>query len=85
MKATMVKTGKWIVWAKLDPGMIKINTDGSKRGEKTTGGGVVRNESGHFVVDFSMTLDHQDILRAELEAILEGTMVCILSWKQIVA
>lgn len=70
------KKGRWIAWSKPEPGWIKVNTDGSKHGKITTGGGVFRDESGRFIFCFCTKFPHQDSLRAELEAILEGALAC---------
>lgn len=54
VKDIAVKKGKWIAWSKPEAGLLKVNTDGSKREEKTTGGGVCREDSRKFVFGFSM-------------------------------
>lgn len=40
VKQVATKKGRWIAWSKPDSGMIKVNSDGSKRGNHTSGGGV---------------------------------------------
>lgn len=76
VRAIATKKGRWIAWSKPEPGMIKVNTDCLKRGENTTGVGVLRDEAGMFTFGFSTNFSHQDSLRAELEAILVGAIVC---------
>lgn len=53
-----------------------MNTDGSKKGDHTSGGGIARDSNGNFIYGFNMVFDHHDILRAELKAILEGILLC---------
>lgn len=76
VKTILAKKGRWIAWSKPESELIKVNTDGSKRGGNTTGGGVLRDELGNFIFGFSTIFNHQDTLRAELEAILEGATIC---------
>lgn len=76
VRAIENKKGRWIAWAKPESGWVKVNTDGSKRGDNTTGGGIFRDESGSFIFDFCTKFAHSDVLRAELQSILEGTMAC---------
>lgn len=56
VKTTLHKAGKWIVWSKPQLGLIKMNVDGSKRGDTSSGGGVLRNEEGIFMFGFSTVL-----------------------------
>lgn len=70
------RRGKWVCWTRPDESTLKLNIDGSKRGNDTTAGGVCRNASGEFVFGFAMKLAHSDILRAELEAIWHGLQLC---------
>lgn len=76
VKSVVVKKGRWLAWSKPELGLIKVNTDGSKRSESTTGGGILRDANGLFLFGFGTKFTHQDILKAELEAILEGILVC---------
>lgn len=49
--------------------------DGSRRGQETTAGGVVRDSNGDFVIVFAVKLNHDDSLQAELEAIRHGLWI----------
>lgn len=64
VKGVAFKKGRWVCWEKPNPGMIKVNTDGSKKHTNTSGGGVIRCHSGFFLFGFGTKLLMQDILRA---------------------
>lgn len=54
-------------------GRYKLNTDGSLKLQKTTGGGVIRDYKGSFIAGFEATYDYDDIDMAEMRSILFGS------------
>lgn len=67
-----MRRGRWVAWSKPAIGQWKINTDGSKKENHTSGGGVIRNEKGDLVYGFSHPYTHSEILHAQLQAIIDG-------------
>lgn len=65
-----------MVWKKPKSLAFKLNTDASRRGHNTTGGGVVHGASGDLEFGFAMQFTHQDGLQAELDADLHGLQMC---------
>lgn len=76
VRLTKVKRGRWLLWSKPTMGMVKMNTDDSCKGLRGSDGGILRSHSGLFLYGFSLLLSHNDIVRAELDAILEGIRLC---------
>lgn len=76
VKNVEVKKGKWLAWEKPGDGILKLNTDGSVKDNAATGGGVVPDSRGEFVLGYALKLTHQDVLQAELEAIIQSLVVC---------
>lgn len=66
MRELPFNIGKWLAW------WLKVNTDGSCKQGRASGGGIVRDREGNFCFGFYCSRVHDDIIRAELEAILEG-------------
>lgn len=64
--------GRWVSWTEPKQDSYKLNTDGSKKGDKTTGGEVIRDANGDFVYGFSHQYKHSEIIHAELQAIIDG-------------
>lgn len=71
-----MKRGRWLLWSKPSVGKVKMNTDGSRKGGRGTTGGVLRGKTGTFCYGFSVPLQTNDILDAELEGILDGILLC---------
>lgn len=59
---------KWVAGKKPSPPMLKLNTDGSRNGTQTMGGGVLHDYNGDLVFAFAMKFNHSDVLKAELDA-----------------
>lgn len=76
IKEVGVRRGKWVGWRKPETNKLKLNVDGSRRGQVTTAGGVMRDSNGDFLVGFAVRFTHTDSLRSELEAIWHGLQVC---------
>lgn len=76
IKHLVLKRGKWLAWEKPSGRSLKPNTDGSRTGAATTGGGVVRDSNGDFVLGYVLKCSHNDVLQAELDAIIRGLMSC---------
>lgn len=76
VKEGVVSRGKWIRWMKPEIHKFKLNVDGSRRGQITTGGGVVRDSNGDIVIGFAVRFHHNDSLQAELEALWHGLQLC---------
>lgn len=49
----------------------------SVKGDEATGSGLVRDSRGDFVVGYAFKRSYQDVLQAELEAIIHGLVLCI--------
>lgn len=43
LNARLMRRGRWLVWSKSVPGLLKLNTDGSKSGDNAAGGEVLRD------------------------------------------
>lgn len=67
-----IRRGKWLIWNKPPTGLYKLNTDGSKKGESTAGGGVLKDNNGDIIYGFCHRYSHKEIVHAELQAILDG-------------
>lgn len=76
VKAIAHRQGKWIGWSKPLLDTFKLNTDGSRKGAVATGGGLVRDSNGDMVVAFAVRFNHQDVLQAELDDLLQGLFLC---------
>lgn len=70
------KRGRWVCWTPPPQGMMKVNVDGSCKGTKGACGGVIRSSSGEFLHGFCTQLAHSDEVQSELDAILEGILMC---------
>lgn len=71
-----MKRGRWLLWSKPSMGKVKMNTDGSRKGGRGTTGVLLRGQTGTFFYGFSVPLQTNDILDAELEGILDGILLC---------
>lgn len=60
------RRGRWVAWIKPGSNVYKLNTDGSRKGNAATGGGVLRDSEGDFILGFTTHFKHSDALRAEL-------------------
>lgn len=76
IKEVPVRRGKWLAWSKPLHPILKLNTDGSRRGSVAVGGGVLRDHSGEFLLGFAGQYSHDDIIQAALDAILHGLQIC---------
>lgn len=54
-----------------------MNVDGAIKNSLTSGGGIARNSEGEVMGGFSCPFDYDDILAAELDAILEGVKMIL--------
>ncbi|XP_073015629.1 uncharacterized protein [Primulina eburnea] len=65
-------------WLRPPSGCFKLNVDGSSRGTSgdSSAGGVVRDDSGRFVLSFSEFIGAGSSLRAELWAVWRGLLLC---------
>lgn len=68
--------GKWVAWTKPEIQSFKLNTDGLRRGNVTTYGGVLRDSHGDFILGFANKLTQRDVLQAELDAMVYGLQMC---------
>lgn len=68
--------GKWVSWQEPHHPGLKLNADGSRRCGATTGGGVVRDSNGEFMLGFSVKYSHSDVFQAELDSIVHGLCMC---------
>ena len=68
-----------VKWGRLEIRWMKLNTDGSSLGNLgiASGGGVIRDQSGRWVVGFSRKIGIATSLLAKLWAIRDGLMLCI--------
>lgn len=73
-----VKEIKTVYWSKPIPGWVKLNCDGSCRGNPGNlgGGGIIRDFQGVVKAAFSAHFGHGTNNEAELQAILEGIRLC---------
>ena len=69
---------KRMCWGKPNMGWLKLNTDGATNGVMglARGGGVVRDENGNWVIDFSRRLGNASSFLAELWALRDGLLLC---------
>lgn len=69
---------KRVSWEKPEPGWFKLNTDGSSRGPTgtATGGGLIRDEGGNWVIGFSRKIGRTDSFAAEMWALRDGLQLC---------
>ncbi|PHU20008.1 hypothetical protein BC332_11159 [Capsicum chinense] len=69
----------FIVWQKPTSGWLKLNTDGSSKGNSGSagGGGIIKNSEGCFVLDFAENYGICSNNVAEVKAILQGIKICI--------
>ncbi|KAK0598914.1 hypothetical protein LWI29_000693 [Acer saccharum] len=72
------RPGKFFSWTKPPAGWIKLNCDGSCRGNSgnSGGGGVIRDCHGMAIAAFSSFFGNGTNNSAELKAILEGIRLC---------
>ncbi|KAK0581732.1 hypothetical protein LWI29_017271 [Acer saccharum] len=72
------RPGKFFSWTKPPAGWIKLNCDGSCRGNPSNsgGGGVIRDCHGMAIAAFSSFFGNGTNNSAELKAILEGIRLC---------
>ena len=70
---------KNIRWERPSSGWRKLNTDGSSLGNPglAGGGGVIREESGNWVVGFSRKIGVTSNFDAELWALRDGLTICV--------
>lgn len=68
--------GKWVSWVKPPSCRVKLNTDGSRRGTHTTDGGVLQDANGDVILAFAVPFSLSDVLQAELDALLQGLILC---------
>ncbi|XP_059289936.1 uncharacterized protein LOC132043485 [Lycium ferocissimum] len=70
---------KCIKWIKPDSPFLKLNTDGCSKGNpgSSGGGGILRDENGHFLMAFSAYYGQCSNNIAETKAILMGLRWCI--------
>lgn len=74
--ACLVNRGTWVSWTRPSPGFVKLNTNGSRRGNGATGGGIVRDSKGELLLAFATKFSHQDAFQAELDAMVKGLKLC---------
>lgn len=69
-----------VSWIRPSPGYVKLNVDGSLRGESgyAAAGGVVRDENGLWLQGFTCKLGRCSVIITELRALYHGLMQC---WK----
>lgn len=72
------RKGMWLRWNKPEHQQFKLNTDGSRKGGVSAGGGIVRNRQGDFVCGFTMPYGFDDVILAELQAVYDGIWLCVL-------
>lgn len=70
------RRGRWVAWIKPGSNVYKLNTDGPRKGNAATRGGVLRDSEGDFILGFTTRFKHSDALRAELDAIHLGLQIC---------
>ncbi|EOY30590.1 Uncharacterized protein TCM_037746 [Theobroma cacao] len=67
-----------IAWKPLSPGYVKLNADGSARGQPglTASGGLIRDEAGHWILGFNYKLGISFALNSELWGLYRGLKIC---------
>lgn len=70
------KWTKWLWWSKSEEHEFKLNVDGSRKGAASAGGGVVCNRHGEFVCGFSAPYAVEDIVEAEIHALVDDLELC---------
>lgn len=66
----------WFRWESPEPGIFKLNIDGSAQDDVITGGGIVRDASGRVVAGFSANYGDGTNNWAELLALCDGLSMC---------
>lgn len=54
----VVRRGRWVAWSKPGSNLYKLNTDGSRKRNAATGGGVLRDSEGEFILGFATRFKH---------------------------
>lgn len=75
LKAPPPKLIRHVTWTPPCQG-FKLNTDGSSIGESITGGGILRDTRGKFIIAFSCHLGTGSNMLAEVEALNTGIQLC---------
>ncbi|XP_058106054.1 uncharacterized protein LOC131249355 [Magnolia sinica] len=72
------KSKSIVKWARPPPGWIKLNVDGSSRGNPCVsgGGGVTRDSQGQVIFAFYRNYGHASKTTVETQAILDGIILC---------
>ncbi|KAL0016329.1 hypothetical protein SO802_003398 [Lithocarpus litseifolius] len=71
---------KDIPWERPPRGWVKLNTDGSSLGNPGTaggGGGIIHDDSGHWLTGFSQRIGITSSFMAELWALRDGLKCCV--------
>lgn len=66
----------WATWTRPPVGTVKLNKDGSKRDNEAACGGLLRDSNDDLIFAFVIRHDHQDVLQAELDALLQCLRMC---------
>lgn len=69
---------KQVRWEKPEPSWFKLNTDGLSSGSVgiATGGSLIRDEVGNWVIGFSRRIGRVDSFVAEIWALRDGLQLC---------
>ncbi|XP_012845938.1 PREDICTED: uncharacterized protein LOC105965938 [Erythranthe guttata] len=76
VKPPPLTRGSWIKWNPPNPLQVKVNVDGSRKGDECSGGGLIRTHDGSFIRGFSNFYGQGNHILAEAQTILDGLRIC---------
>ncbi|XP_012857145.1 PREDICTED: uncharacterized protein LOC105976424 [Erythranthe guttata] len=76
VKSPSLTRGSWIKWNPPNPLQVKVNVDGSRKGDECSGGGLIRTHDGSFIRGFSNFYGQGTHILAEAQTILDGLRIC---------
>ncbi|KAK9271694.1 hypothetical protein L1049_002057 [Liquidambar formosana] len=80
-KERLVKSVRYIAWSFPPPAWVKLNTDGSSRGNpgESAGGGLLRDDVGNWIVGFGVNIGVCSVFGAEFWALFHGLKI---AWEE---
>ncbi|XP_012832645.1 PREDICTED: uncharacterized protein LOC105953521 [Erythranthe guttata] len=76
IKETETIIGRWIKWQPPTSPQVKLNVDGSRKGDYCSGGGLIRDSNGKAIRGFSNFYGKGSLIFAEAQAIIDGLTLC---------
>ncbi|XP_012829976.1 PREDICTED: uncharacterized protein LOC105951132 [Erythranthe guttata] len=76
VKSPPLTRGSWIKWNPPNPLQVKVNVDGSGKGDECSGGGLIRTHNGSFIRGISIFYGQGTHILAEAQTILDRLRIC---------